>query len=250
MNGMGRRDATRRMILIALVVAVMTPLVGCVGGPAPVGTVVGSGRPTTVNFDIKDFNGVQAGGGNKVDITQSGSYSVSITVDDNLVSYLDVTKRGQTLQIGLKPGSYSNYTLQAKVTMPSLTNANLSGAAQGTATGFNSSDGLKLDLSGGASFIGRMNAGDTNVTASGAGTGTLDGAGKNLNLNGSGGAVLNLGSYAVNDASVTLSGGSVATVNAKGRLDANVSGGARLDYVGNPSLGSVTTSGGGTINKK
>ena len=52
-----------------------------------------------------------------------------IRVDDNLVEHLQVTKEGSTLVIGLKPGhSYSlrNVTLEADVTMPELTGADLS----------------------------------------------------------------------------------------------------------------------------
>ena len=65
----------------------------------------------------------------------------------------------------------------------------------------------------------------------------------------SGGATLHLPDFKVNNANVNLSGGSQATINLDGRLDANLSGGARLFYVGNPTLGTINTSGGASISK-
>jgi len=47
-----------------------------------------------------------------------------------------------------------------------------------------------------------------------------------------------------------LSGASDATVNASGRLDGNLSGASRIIYMGNPTLGSVSASGGSTISQK
>jgi len=52
------------------------------------------------------------------------------------------------------------------------------------------------------------------------------------------------------DAEINLSGASDATINASGRLDGDLSGASKLSYVGNPTLGSINTSGGSTISQK
>jgi len=56
--------------------------------------------------------------------------------------------------------------------------------------------------------------------------------------------------FSVVDADINLSGASGVTVNASGRLDGNLSGASRLNYMGNPTLGSISASGGSTISQK
>jgi len=51
----------------------------------------------------------------------------------------------------------------------------------------------------------------------------------------------------VGDADVEASGASTVTVNASERLDANASGASHIKYLGNPSLGTVDTSGGSSV---
>ncbi len=66
----------------------------------------------------------------------------------------------------------------------------------------------------------------------------------------SGASRFNLGGFIVNNADVTLNGASTGTVNLSGRLDANVSGASRLSYIGEPTMGTINTSGASTISKK
>jgi len=56
--------------------------------------------------------------------------------------------------------------------------------------------------------------------------------------------------HAVVNADVSLSGGSRATINLDGRLDADLSGGSNLLYIGDPTMGDINTSGGSTVGKK
>jgi len=60
---------------------------------------------------------------------------------------------------------------------------------------------------------------------------------------------LNFSNFHVNDANVELSGASHATVYVAGRLDVSASGFSSLQYLGNPTLGNIDTSGGSTVTK-
>ncbi len=71
-----------------------------------------------------------------------------------------------------------------------------------------------------------------------------------LTANASGGSRIDLSSLHVTGAKVDLSGGSWAKVNLDGRLDASVSGGSQLYYIGSPTLGSISTSGGSIVAKQ
>jgi hypothetical protein len=115
--------------------------------------------------------------------------------------------------------------------MPNLYALVLSGGTQGTVKEFTSTHDFNLVLSGGSSL-------------------ELGGAASNLNLVATGGSRSDLSDFLVHNASVVLSGGSQATINLDGILNANLSGGSQLQYIGTPTMGDISVSGGSTITKK
>lgn len=240
--------------------------------PGCLGLVTGSGELDTRQFDYSGFTRVEVGHAFDAEITQSDSFSISITADDNLFDYIVVTKSGSTLKIDLRAGnSYLNVTKEARVTMPGLERLSLSGATRGTISGFSSTGDFNVSLSGASSLdmadiaAGNVNfdisgasrvtgditaGGDADIELSGASRVTLAGSAGDLRLDASGGSNAELDSFPVGDADVNLSGGSRATVNLDGRLDADISGGSHLDYIGQPTLGDLDISGGSSVSKK
>jgi len=204
---------------------------GYVGFLPGIGGLTGSGTPVTETVSITGFTSVSAAMGFRVEITESSTFSVRVTVDDNVVDKLRVTKTGDTLSLALDPGIYTFMSLRAVVTMPNIEGLELSGGSRGTISGFVGLASLDLELSGGSHVDADGSAGDLTVDASG-------------------GSTLDLEAFPVHDASITFSGGSSGTINLDGSLDADVSGGSRLWYVGNPTLGDIDTSGGATVQKK
>jgi hypothetical protein len=195
-------------------------------------TIEGSGNVVTRTFDISDFTGVDVGGGFRVEITRSSSYSVRVTADNNTFDYMDVYKADNTLTIGLRGGfSFRSVTLKAQISMPNLYALVLSGGTQGTAKEFTSTQDFNLVLSGGSSL-------------------ELEGSASNLNLVATGGSRSDLSDFPVHNATVLLSGGSQATLNMNGVLNANLSGGSQLQYIGTPTMGDISLSGGSAITKK
>jgi len=195
-------------------------------------TIEGSRNLITKTMDFSDFTTVDVGGGFRVEITQSSSYSIRITADNNTFDYIDVFKTDNSLNIGLKGGySYRGVTLKAEITMPDLYAVTLSGGTQGAAKEFTSTHEFNLVLSGGSSL-------------------ELEGATSNLNLVATGGSRSDLSEFPVHNVNVVLSGGSQAIINLSGTLDADLSGGSQLQYIGTPTLGDISTSGGSTITKK
>ncbi len=258
----------KRVIVAVLMVAILTLglLVGCGG------TVTGSGNPDTQEFNFSDFTRVDVQHAFELEVTQSDSYSVIITADDNLFDYIQVSKSGETLKIKLEWGyNYPSYTAIAKITMPNLRGLSLSGASQAIVEDFSSSQSFSADLSGASTLdMSNMSAGDIklnlsgasrvkgNFTASGgadfdlsgASTVELDGSANDMLVEASGASRLKLGDFQVNNADVNLSGASTGTVNLDGRLDANLSGASKLTYIGEPTMGTINTSGGSTLSKK
>jgi len=258
----------KKAIGAALVAVFLTSglLVGCIGD-----IIAGSGNLVTEEMNFSEFTRVEVSSAFEVEITQSDSYSVSVTADDNLFDYIQVSKVGETLKIGLRTVSIRwPATLQANVTMPQLRGLNLSGATSGTASGFSSTENLDVEVSGASSLelaemsagdamlvisgasdvTGDMAAGDVDLNVDGASTVQLEGSANDIVAVASGASRVKLGDFTVNNVDVSLSGASTGTVNMSGRLDADLSGASRLEYIGEPTLGTMNISGASTLSRR
>ena len=141
-------------------------------------------------------------------------------------------------------------TLKAAVTMPQLSSLAVSGASHGTVSDFSSAENLDLNVSGASKVTGDITAGDADFEISGASTVQLEGSANNMVANVSGASRFNLGGFIVNNTNVTFSGASTGTANLNGRLDANLSGASKLSYIGEPTMGNINTSGASSLSKK
>ena len=170
-------------------------------------------------------------------------------MDDNLVEHLQVEKAGSTLKVGRKPGVslVTNATLEAEISMPELTGIELSGASGAEISGFHSSKGLTVDLSGSSSLKGDIEAGDTTFDASGSSDAALTGSGGNLKLDASGSSDIDLSGFPISDANLDVSGASSVTVNPSGTLNVEASGASDVTYLGSPTLGNIDTSGASSV---
>jgi hypothetical protein len=213
--------------------------------------VQGSGVLVTQEMNLSGFSRLVISHAFEADVRKSDTYSVVITVDDNLVDHLDVSKRGDTLYVGIDNVSLlGDATLRAKITMPTLEGLAASGATKVTATGFRSSARFDLKVSGASSFEAEMDSGDVRMRVSGASTVTLDGSGGNADIGVSGASRARLEGFSLQDVQVEASGASSATVNVAGRLDAEASGASTILYLGNPQLGRIEESGASSVKPK
>ena len=216
-------------------------------------TITGSGNVVTQEEAITGFDQVDISHSFEVDISQGDTYGVVIRVDDNIVRYLKVVKLGNTLQIGLEPNppNIRSATLQAEVTMPELTGLDMSGASHVTITGFKSAQALVVDASGSSHLQGGIEADTVSFSLGGSSEVILTGSAQNLIMEeASGSSVVDLTDFPVVDASVKAGGKSQVTVNVSGRLDVDASNSANVYYLGDPTLGTIDTSGSATVERK
>ena len=108
-----------------------------------------------------------------MDLTQSSTFNIEITADDNVMEYIEVNKSGDTLRIKPKGNTtFRSATMIVKVTLPDLYKLELSSDSVANITGFSSSHDLSIRLSGGShisSFItpGDISAGNADFNLSG-----------------------------------------------------------------------------------
>ena len=225
--------------------------------------IKGSGEVVRLELDFDDFTRVVLTHAARGTIAQGDEYRVVIRVDDNIVDRLRVnrakvhvegdtaraggTRSGDELKIELENGSYSNLTLDVEIAMPNVTSLGLSGAASAEISGFAVAHAVDFDLSGASRLSGKINTGPLHCRLSGASRLQLSGIGDDLVARASGASRLQLGDFVCADADVDFSGASRGTIHIQGNLDARLTGASSLNYKGNPTLGSVSTSGASTL---
>ena len=254
---------------LSIMISTLTIATGCIGKLGPL--VNGSGNLATWDMDYRDFTEIDVGYAFDVEINKADAYLVRVTIDEELYEYLDISQSGETLRIRLKPNyGYTNVTQRAVITLPDLRGLDLSGASQADVSGFSASHSMDFDLSGASRMdMSDMKAGDTSLELSGAskasgsiemadgifdlsGASTLEleGSAKDIEIDASGASHARLDNFTVIDAEVNLSGASDVNINASGQLDGDLSGASKLNYKGNPRLGSINASGGSKISQK
>lgn len=230
---------------------VATSLGGCF--PAGGAVLTGSGRTTTTDYDFSDFTKVSVSSAFQAEITQGESYATSVTVDDNIVEYLDVRVDGDTLHIGLKPRvslGFRNTTLRTEITMPDLDGLDLSGATRTQVRGFSNTKPASVEISGASQLRGDITTGEMRMRASGASTVELNGSTGRLEVEASGASTVRLQDFTSQDTNVEASGASNVTVNPSGRLTGEASGASTVSYAGNPTSVQVDTSGASNVRQR
>jgi hypothetical protein len=255
------------MLVIVLVSGLLLP--GCIRRDLS----EKNGPVTTQTYDYTGFTGVDIGSALKLEVTAGDTYSVTITAGKNLFDHIRVTKSGDILKIYTEGWSFSWWwgftTPKVVITMPVLKTLYLSGASDGTVTGFKSVNGLtmtasgassldldmeiglfKADISGASHVKGRLTATGSDIILSGASSVDLTGSTGDILLRASGASSASLRYFTALNADVAFSGASNGSVNVSGRLDVNLSGASDLNYYGNPTIGNQTVTGASDLNKK
>ncbi|HEX8731412.1 MAG TPA: head GIN domain-containing protein [Ktedonobacterales bacterium] len=243
------RSKTARPValaLMALALSVGVLLSSCV---TSIGGTVGSGTAKTETRNVSGFTGVTFSGVGTLNITQTGTESLTVSADDNLLPLLTSTVTNDTLTLGVKPGNAIHPTkpIVYTLTVKSLNNMTLSGAGTINATNV-TTNALHVILSGaGAIKATNITASALNVALSGAGSMTISGRAPSQTAVVSGIGAYNARNFPTDSAQMTISGAGSATITVNKTLTAVVSGAGSVTYYGSPSQVTKTISGSGSI---
>lgn len=209
--------------------------------------IQGSGRMVESRFVLDDFTSVNAAYTCDVTISRGDSFSIIVTIDDNILPYLETYLSGNTLHIDLQSGHYyNNINFKAVVTMPYISSLNLSGASEAVVRDFENSGDFRVNISGASHgeihFVSSQNilcevSGASNLTVH------SENSAGNVSIECSGASISDLRNITAHQGSVNISGASRAYVNLSGRLKGTVSGASTLYYRGTPAGIDVNVSG-------
>jgi hypothetical protein len=229
--------------------------------------VSGSGNLITEQEDYTDFTEVEIESAFEYNVTESATFSISITADDNIMRYINVAKVGSKLKVRMGNVSLRNVHYEVNITMPSLSMLSINSASRGSVDGFDSTAALALtvsgasrltmvDMSAGAvtanvssasNVTGTLNASSLNLNDSGASTVQIEGEATDADLTVSGASKALLVGFQIGEADITASGASQATLNVSGTLNINAQTASTVRYTGGATLGTVNVSGAATV---
>lgn len=202
------------------------------------GHVVGSGNVVSEQRDVGDFNEVDLSGVGHLSITQTGSESLTIEAEDNILPLLTSEVFGRRLTLGSESGAHFSpkQPIRFILTVKDLSAVRISGAGNIEIPALGTS-ALRLEITGAGNMsINGLAADRLEVLLTGAGSATCAGEVRAQDARISG-----AGSYHANDlasmtARVTISGTGSAHVLVSEQLDARVSGVGSITYSGHPTV--------------
>ncbi|MDQ4143260.1 MAG: DUF2807 domain-containing protein [Actinomycetota bacterium] len=196
----------------------------------PSGLVVGSGRVINEAREVSDFDRVVLRGSGRLLIEQTGTESLSVEAEDNILPLVTSEVSGRVLELGLRPGSRirSARPIVYRLTMKDLHGIEVSGSG---------------DVSASAVSTDRLA-----VRGSGSSDMTFDGRADRLEVEISGSGTYNGERLESREATVDISGSGDATVAVSDRLQAAVSGSGNVTYLGEPVV-TRRISGSGSIRR-
>lgn len=213
----------KKLLFLVIVISLLTACKNITG-------IQGSGTAKTETRNVSGFKGIKAGGAINLDITFKPEYTVTVEADDNLLEYITTEVDGSALVIGIKDSVSSKSKINIKITMPELTDLDISGASTANVSGFK---GDKLV----AGFSGASKA-------------KIDGEVREFNGRASGASSIDAANLKAENADVNSSGASSITVNASGDLKADASGASKVLYIGDPKSLKQNASGASSVKKK
>ena len=206
-----------------LVVCLLFALAGC-----DVGGIRGNGHMVTREEKLEPFINVDAGGAFRVD-WQSGPPAISVTVDENLMQYIELEVRDGVLHIRTTRNIRPRRSVKVGLTSNALEGVSFRGATQLTAH----------QLTGSKFYL----------ETSGASKAILDGAIDELIANITGAGDLRAESLQTKTAKVSVTGAGDARIAVSDVLKVSITGAGKVEYIGDPHIERNIT-GAGSIRRR
>lgn len=204
--------------------------------------------------NVKNFNGVAAGGPIRVVITLGNSEGLRFEGDADAIATLVTEVKGNILiirpEISWSSWSrkYENKKITAYVSAKTITSLVMSGSGSMSVDGKIKESNLAVTLSGSGSINADAEVSDFTGVISGSGSLNIGGSSKATSITISGSGSFGKRGFSTGRLSSVISGSGNITINANESIDAVISGSGSVNYSGNPRV-EKSTSGSGRVRK-
>jgi hypothetical protein len=224
---------------------------------ATISLVCAAALAETEERALADFDAIEVGGGIDLELTQGIAFSVvAETGEDGELEDITTDVRNGTLHIKRewRNSSWPRWNRDsdaiAYVTLPKLTELDVSGGSGVRITGTFTGDTLDINTSGGSEVELDVIVDRLKLTASGGSEVEISGTANYLEADTSGGSDLDASELVAIEVDANSSGGSNLAVNVTETLYAHASGDSNIDYEGDPVNRDIDTSGQGDVRRR
>lgn len=220
-----------RIKFVIFMVALLSLFSGCINDGGPLETVRGSGNVITEGREVSGFTAVSLQGIGQLEIDQTGTESLSITADENLLPYIETSVRGGKLIISVQGNTlFNNVTeLTYHVTVDTIDSVELDGA--------------------GSIEISHLDADDWQVNLDGTGNITASGQANKQTVEINGAGAYTADELTSEEVTVRHSGAGMVVVQVSDQLDVRIDGLGTVEYIGDPTV-TQTINGLGTVRQR
>jgi hypothetical protein len=213
----------------------------------------GSGNLATQERNISGIKSVSVSAGMNLYIEQSGSESLRIEADDNVIPKILTEVKDGNLVIKYKPWLFGFGGINVKspvniyLTVADIDAISASSGAYLESSTINT-DSLKITLSSGSSGKVEIEVSGLIVDLSSGSNLEIEGTAEQQEADLSSGVKYDAYDLKSLQATLDVSSGAVADINVSERLDVDISSGATVRYIGTPKIVSDISSGGNLKN--
>ena len=249
-------SSARRRSLVRLAAPALLAAAGLLPLAAQAERVSGSGRTITEQRSLPPFQGVALSGSMDLVVRQGSTQQVEVTVDDNLLPFLETEVTGSgadaRLQVRWKRGMsiYTKTDARIHVTVPRLTSLAASGSGDMTVEPFETPS-LSISISGSSDTrLQKLTTAALQISISG--SGDVEGAGSatRLKIGIAGSGDVKLREMKSDEVSVNIAGSGDAGVHADKALEVRIAGSGDVVYTGNAATVNAKVAGSGSVNKR
>lgn len=218
----------------------------------PIKTLVAKFK--TDQRDVKNFNGVAAGGPINVVITLGSTEGLRFEGDADAISTLIAEVKGNILVIRPENSwkswsrKYENKKITAYVSAKTIKSLTMSGSGNMTVNGKITENSLATTLSGSGSITANADIASFTGVISGSGNLNISGGADDASITISGSGAFTRKGFSVSRLSTVVSGSGSISVTAQDKIEAVISGSGSINYSGNPRV-EQKVSGSGRVRK-
>lgn len=213
--------------------------------------ISGNGNVITKNIETENYDAIQVEGSMDVELVNGTEGNIEITAEENIIDYIVITVKDNTLIIDTKDGVGFSTSKGIKVKVPfeELSRVTLNGSGDIETSGTIHSDNFKVELEGSGDITLDLNTRSSEVSLDGSGDITLTGKTYNLVCVLDGSGDIDTQSLKAQNVTATLDGSGDIGVYAGKSISATLDGSGDITYEGNPDKVNVSESGSGDIRK-
>jgi len=242
-NRLEEEKMKKTMFLTLMILAILSMACTISGVSVDINRTEGSGVMTTEERSSGDFSEVVLSGIGNLYIVQGNENKIVIEAEENIISKITTTIKGDKLVIGVEKGFNIIPTKEINyyITIQEITGMQMLGAGNVQADEI-VADKININLTGfGSMEITDLKATSLDVVISGAGDVTVSGVVEDQKVN-----ITGAGNYHAEDlqsqtSSIIMSGFGNAELWVEQDLSVVISGGGNINYYGNPETNRTIT---------